>query len=138
MTTGKGLHGHTVTATPTPKSRPSQSTPTSATQSGATPAAAPGLMRLWSQTPIVEPSQTLAVMLTLRPLKSKQTQQYFFRVISQAVDSESLAPIIEQGNVQIKGLSIFRRLLPLVIILGMGVVMVLLIGLLLVTLGLFG
>lgn len=138
MASGKGLHGHNVKSTPAPKSRPSQSAPTPATQSAATPAAPPGLMRLWSQTPIVEPSQTLAVLLTLRPLKSKQTQQYFFRVISQAVDSENLAPIIEQGNVQIKGLSIFRRLLPLVIILGMAVVMALLVGLLLVNLGFFG
>jgi hypothetical protein len=112
-------------------------TQTAATATAAPVATGPGLSRIWSQTPMVEPGQTLAVTLTLRPVKSRQTQQYFFRVISQAVDAEGVAPIIEQGNVQLKGLSILRRLLPFFVIMGTIVVVLGLIVLLLLNFGVF-
>jgi len=111
-------------------------------QTVATPTASgpvvPGLTRVWAQTPVVEPGQTLAVTLTLRPVKPRQTQQYFFRVVSQAIDAEGVAPIIEQGNLQIQGLSIMRRFLPFLVVMGMLVIVLGLIVLLLLNIGLFG
>jgi VWFA-related protein len=136
VTSGKGMHGHNMSAPAVSRPVPTGTAPTP--KAATTPVAAPGLMRVWSQTPVVEPGQTLAVTLTLRPLKSRHTQQYFFRVLSQAVDGEGVPATIEQGNVQIKGLSFLSRLLPLVILLAMLVIMALLVGLLLVNLGLFG
>ncbi len=70
----------------------------------------------WSQTPPVEPGQSLLVALTLRPLSSKDTQEYFFRVISQAIDAEGAPPQTEQANAEIKGLSLWQRLKPYVIL----------------------
>ena len=111
------------------------SQPTTRTQTGAVTFAG-GLIRLWSQTPPIEPGQTLAVTLTLRPIKSKQTQQYFFRVISQAVDAEGVPSMIEQGNLEIKGLSIARRLLPFLVLVITLAVVLLLAALLAVNIGL--
>lgn len=124
-------------ASPAAASSASAASPTIPAASANLPVAG-GLSRLWWQTPVVEPGQTLAVTLTLRPLKSHQTQQYFFRVISQAVDAEGVTPVIEQGNVQIKGLSIFRRLLPFLVVMATIVIVLGLIVLLLLNLGLFG
>ena len=136
-----GGYGSGTSSTPTIGSQRggALSQPGQATASAVAPTAVmPGMARIWAQTPVVDPGQTLAVTLTLRPLKSKQTQQYFFRVISQAVDADGVAPVIDQGNVQIKGLSALRRLLPLMLIAGMLVVVLFLIALLLVNVGLFG
>jgi hypothetical protein len=101
---------------------------------------APGrsIAHVWYQTPPVDPADTLAVTLTMRPLKTKQTEQYFFRVISQAVDVPDLPQLIEQGKVEIKGLSLGQRLLPWIVIAGTLFVMFILMVLLAVTAGLFG
>jgi hypothetical protein len=97
-----------------------------------------GITRLWAQTPPVDPGQTLAVMLTMRPIKSKNTQQYFFRVTAQAIDSEGVPPLIEQGSVNIKGLSFARLIIPFIVFLAMLGVVALLGTLLAVNIGLLG
>ena len=112
-----------------------------AAQPGTAPQAAGptmGITRLWAQTPPVDPGQTLAVILTMRPIKSKNTQQYFFRVTAQAIDGEGVPPLIEQGSVNIKGLSFARRIIPFIVFLAMLGVVALLGALLAVNIGLLG
>lgn len=111
---------------------------TSTVTQAKTAAPAMGITRLWAQTPPIDPGQTLPVSLTMRPLKGQGGQQYFFRVISQAIDAEDSTPVIEQGNITIKGISFLRRLLPFFIFIATLGLMAMLVALLAFTIGLLG
>jgi hypothetical protein len=65
----------------------------------------------WVQTPVVAPAETLTLDLLITPLNPHRTQRYSFKVVSRAVEQES-APLVEEGNIQIVGVSWLRRLLP--------------------------
>jgi VWFA-related protein len=65
----------------------------------------------WSQTPFVEPGETLALDLLIAPLNPYQTHNYLFKVISRSLDQKDPPLVIEEGSAQIVGISWFRRLL---------------------------
>jgi VWFA-related protein len=66
----------------------------------------------WSQTPFVEPGETLTIDLLIAPLNPYQTRNYSFKVISRSLDQKDPPLVVEEGSVQIVGISWFRRLLP--------------------------
>ncbi|MBA3532446.1 MAG: VWA domain-containing protein [Ardenticatenales bacterium] len=55
----------------------------------------------WTQTPRVEPGQTLVVDLFVEPLKTNATNAYTFQIISRSLEHEGAPLIIEQANVHI-------------------------------------
>ncbi len=67
---------------------------------------------LWSQTPLIDPGETLTIDLLIAPRKPHRTQRYSFKVLSKAIESESAPLVVEEGSIQIKGRSWFRRLIP--------------------------
>jgi len=69
----------------------------------------------WSQTPFAEPGKTLTIDLLIAPLNPYQTRNYSFKVISRSLDQEDPPLVVEEGSVQIVGISWFRRLLPYLI-----------------------
>lgn len=76
------------------------------------------------QTPLVEPDQTLMIELLITSLKPYQSQDYTFRVSSRSVEPVEAPPATEQGNIYIKGISWFSRLI-LVVLTGTAIVGVL-------------
>jgi VWFA-related protein len=93
----------------------------------------------WARTPFVEPGETLAVDLLIDPIKrSSQTEQYPITVTSKSVEKENAPPVIEEGIVQIMGVSWFRHLLPSLIFVAVIVIEALLIWLLLSSMGVLG
>jgi hypothetical protein len=66
----------------------------------------------WSQTPFLEPGETLTVDLLIAPLNPYRSRYYSFRVISRSLDQEKPPLVVEEGSIQIVGISWFRRLLP--------------------------
>lgn len=82
----------------------------------------PKVVSTWVQTPFVEPGETLAVDLFIRPVKSRQDEFYPFKVLSRSVEQEEAPLVIEEGSVQIAGASRFRRYSPYLLILVIAVV----------------
>lgn len=80
--------------------------------------AAPGAQRaqvdvqVWVQTPYVQPGESLTVDLLVSLVQAAATPDYAFRVLSRSVEQGEAPPVVEEGNVEIKRLSLFRRLLP--------------------------
>jgi VWFA-related protein len=79
------------------------------------PPAAPvsaGHSQSWFETPWVAPGETLPVNLRITPRDPYQTQRYDFQVWSRAIEPAGSPWLAETGQVQIKGISGFARLLP--------------------------
>jgi VWFA-related protein len=72
-------------------------------------------VQTWAQTPLVEPGDRVTVDLMVAPLKPYQSQAYNFSVTSKPIESEQAPLLTEQGQVQIKGISWFGRLIPILI-----------------------
>jgi len=76
----------------------------------------------WVRTPLVEPGETLAVDLLIRPVRSRPDQFYPFTVFSRSAEQEKAPLAIKEGDVQIAGASWARRYSPFLIILATAVV----------------
>jgi VWFA-related protein len=66
----------------------------------------------WSQTPFVEPGETLTVALLIDPLKPHRTQDCSFQVVSRGIEQKDAPPVVKEGSIHIEGISWFRLYLP--------------------------
>ncbi len=67
----------------------------------------------WAQTPFVEPGETLTVDLLIDPIeRPRKTQHYPIVVTSRSIEQADAPLVVEEGSVQIEGVSWFRHLLP--------------------------
>lgn len=111
------------------------STPASTPPSGASQTP----VGVWARTPSVAPGDELALDLLVDPVKRPVEDRYCpFTVTSQAVEQEDRPPVVEEDGLQLEAVSWFRHALPF---LGLGVVVLmelLVIGLVVRGLGLFG
>ncbi len=80
-----------------------------------TPPAAipPSIVDVWTQTPVMNPGETLAMDLLITPIKRPpQSRFYAFTVTSKSVKPENAPLSVEEGSVRIARVSWFYHLLP--------------------------
>ena len=119
-----------------PSARPTPSLPHQTRDAYPTHSVTRTVVDAWARTPFVEPSETLAIDLLIDPIKrSSQTEHYPITVTSKSVEQEEASPVIEEGDVQIAGVSWFRHLLPSFIFVAVIVIEALLLWLLLNSMG---
>ena len=66
-------------------------------------------------TPVLDPGDVVSIEMAVRPVNPYRTQQYRFKVVSQAADEPEPAPIVEEGDIVISGMGWLLRSLPYVI-----------------------
>ncbi|MBI1881543.1 MAG: VWA domain-containing protein [Chloroflexi bacterium] len=98
-------------AMPSTRTNGPSALPATARRSGATAAQESAQPKV--QTPVVEPDRTLMIDLLITSLKPYRTQDYSFTVTSVSLEQAEAAPLTEQGQVYIKGISWLARLLPI-------------------------
>jgi VWFA-related protein len=96
----------------------------------------PAVNRIWFETPLIGSGETLAVDVHIDPLNPHKTQRYAFKVISRAIEPADSPLVAQEGEVQMAGVSWFRRLLPYLIFVGVTLMVGLAAMFLLVNLGL--
>ena len=69
----------------------------------------------WTQTPVVAPGGTLAMDLSITPLKADHTQRCTFSIASRAVEDPAAQLVRETGDVQLTGISMVQRVLPWIV-----------------------
>jgi len=120
-----------------PSVRPTSSSPRPTRDEYQTRSVTHTVVDAWARTPFVEPGETLAIDLLIDPIKrSSQTEHYPVTVTSKSVEQEDAPPVIEEGDIQIAGVSWFRHLLPSFIFVAVIVIEALLLWLLLNSMGL--
>ncbi len=68
------------------------------------------VVEMWAKTPIVEPGESLVVDLLVAPVKLPfQTQRHSLAVISKLIEREDIAPLVEEGAIQIEVAPWFRE-----------------------------
>jgi hypothetical protein len=67
------------------------------------------------ETPLVIPGQTLTCELLIDPINHYRSRDYDFVVTSVALEQAEPAPLPEQGQVYVKGISWLARLWPAVL-----------------------
>ncbi|MEJ2762017.1 MAG: hypothetical protein P8126_10965 [Gammaproteobacteria bacterium] len=77
----------------------------------------------------------MAVDVFIAPLNPHRMQRYAFKVISKAIEPADSPLVAQEGEVQMTGISWFRRLLPYLIFVGITLVVGLAAMFLLVNLG---
>jgi hypothetical protein len=80
----------------------------------------------WSQTPYVQPGESLELELAVAATRTSKTRQYAFDIVSRAVEQEAAPLVSEEGSIQIRGIPWFLRVLPYLSILALAIVAVLL------------
>jgi hypothetical protein len=92
----------------------------------------------WAQTPCVEPGEVLTVDLLIDPVRPHQTQRCSFKVISRAAEQKDAPLVMEDGSIQIAGISWFRLYLPALIFGAVTAIAILSIVFLMINSGLLG
>lgn len=70
------------------------------------------VVETWAETPFLEPGETMKVDLVMDPVRPHQSQDCSFSVISRGMEQKDAPPVVEEGKVQIVGVSWFRLYLP--------------------------
>jgi VWFA-related protein len=76
----------------------------------------PDEIHAWSQTPAVEPGESLMVDLEIDPLQPHRSQYYPFAVLSRSVEQQDAPLVIEEAGVQIVRPSWFDRHYPFLVV----------------------
>jgi VWFA-related protein len=69
----------------------------------------------WAETPLIQPGQILKVDLLVAPLKPYQSQEYSFTISSKPAGPAEALLVTEQGQLYIKGIGWFARLIPIML-----------------------
>ena len=72
----------------------------------------PATISPWSQTPFVEPGQSITVELQVDPVRPYRAQQRTFRVFSRSAEEEDAPVVVDERYLLISGVSWFRRWSP--------------------------
>jgi hypothetical protein len=91
---------------------------------------------IWFETPLIGSGEALAVDLLIAPLNRHRTQRYAFKVFSMAIEPADSPLVAQEGEVQMAGISWFRRLLPYLVFVGVTLMVGLAAMFLLINLGL--
>jgi hypothetical protein len=102
-------------SSPLPSSSPAAQQTPLAQQATPAPSVAVVAADPWSQTPAVTPGGSLALDLSITPLKADHTQRCTFSIASRAVEDPAAQLVRETGYVQLTGVSTVQRVLPWIV-----------------------